>query len=130
MSHVKFVHWTARMPNSDKLCNNFRAAGTNGRLYFSLSLLAACGSVSCPYRMWSGSKELRLAKESVAPWRRSSAGWMSEKTGRLSVGVGRRHPVTMRKKMPLMTLQTPASYKLTAENIKKYCYALLNVVCV
>ena len=47
--------------------------------------------------MWPGSKELRLAKESVAPWRRSSAGWMSEKTGRLSVGVGRRHPVKMRK---------------------------------
>ena len=28
-----------------------------------------------------------IAKESVAPWRRSSAGWMPEKTGRLSVEV-------------------------------------------
>ena len=42
VSHVKFVHWVARMPNSDKLCNSFRAAGTNGRLDLSLSLLAAC----------------------------------------------------------------------------------------
>ena len=97
MSHVKFVHWVARMRNSDKLCNSFRAAGTNGRLEFSLYLQAARGSVTCPCKMWPGSKELRLAKESVAPWRRSSAGWMPERTERLSVGVGRRHPVTMRK---------------------------------
>ena len=95
VSHVKFVHWAVRMSNSDKLCNSFRVAGANGCLDFSLSLLAACGSVTCPSRMWPGSKELRLAKESVAPWRRSSAGWMPERTGRLSVGVGRRHPVTM-----------------------------------
>ena len=56
------------MPNSDKLCNNFDAAGTNGRLDFNLSLLAVCGSVSWPCRMWPGSKELLLAKENVAPW--------------------------------------------------------------
>ena len=85
------------MPDSDKLCNSFRAAGTNGRLDFSLSLLAARGSVACPCRIWSGFKELRLAKDSATPWRRSSAGWMRERTGRLSVGVGRRHPVTMCK---------------------------------
>ena len=97
MFHVNFVHWAARMPNSDKLCDSFRALGTNGRLDFSLSLLAACGSVTWPCRMWPGSKELRLAKESVAPWRRSSAGWMPESTERLSVGVGRMHSMTMRK---------------------------------
>ena len=97
MSHVKFVHWAARLPNSDKLCNSFRAAGTNGRLDFSLSLLAACGSVICPCRMLPESKELRLGKESVACGRRSSAGWMSKRTGRLSVGVGHKHPVTIRK---------------------------------
>ena len=97
VSHVKFVHWAAWMPNSDKLCNSFRAAGTNGRLDLSLSLLLAFGSVSWPCKMQPGSKELRLAKESVTPWWRRSADWMPEKTGRLSVGVGRRHPVTMRK---------------------------------
>ena len=85
------------MPNSDKLCNSFRAAGTNRHLDFSFSLLAACGSVSCPCRMWPGPKELRLAKESVAPWQRTSASWMPERTGRLSVGMGRRHPVAMCK---------------------------------
>ena len=97
MSHVKFVQWAARMRNSDKLCNSFCATGTNGRLDFSLPLLAVCGSVSWPCRMWPGSKKLRLAKENVAPWRRSSAGWMPERSGRLSVRVGRRHPVTMHK---------------------------------
>ena len=97
MSHLKFVYWAARMPNSDKLFNSFHAAGANWCLDFSLSLPAACGSVSWPCRMWPGFKELQLAKWSVAPWRRSSVGWMPEETGRLSVGVGRRHPVTMRK---------------------------------
>ena len=38
-----------------------------------------------------------LTKESVAPKRGSSAGWMPERIGRWSVGVERRHPVTMRK---------------------------------
>ena len=72
--HVKFVHLAARMPKPDKLCNNFRTAGTNGCLDCSRSLLEACNPVSWPCRMWPGSKELRLAKESGAPWRRSSAG--------------------------------------------------------
>ena len=97
VSHVKFAHWSAWMPNSIKLCNSFRAPGTNGCLDFSLSLLAACGSASWPCRMWPGSKELRLAKENGAPWRQSLARWMPERTGRLSVGVGLRPPVTMRK---------------------------------
>ena len=35
--------------------------------------------------------------KSVAPIRRSSAGWMSGSIGRWSVGVGRRHSVIMRK---------------------------------
>ena len=47
--------------------------------------------------MWPGTKELRLAIQSVAPWRGSSVGWMSEKAGRLSVGVERRHRVALRK---------------------------------
>ena len=34
------------------------------------------------------------ARDSVAPLRRSSAGWMPARIGRLSVGVGCRHPVT------------------------------------
>ena len=38
-----------------------------------------------------------MARESVAPWRRSSVGWMPERTGRQTDGGGRRHPVTMRK---------------------------------
>ena len=38
-----------------------------------------------------------LAKKSVAASQRSSAGLMPEGTGKLSIGVGRRHSVTMRK---------------------------------
>ena len=39
----------------------------------------------------------RPARDSVAPLRRSSACWMSARIGRLSAGVGRRQPVTIRK---------------------------------
>ena len=66
VTNIKFVHWAAQMPNSDKLCNSFRAAGANGCIDFSLSLLAACGLVNWPCKMWPGSKELRLAEKSIA----------------------------------------------------------------
>jgi len=39
----------------------------------------------------------RRARESVAPLRRSSAGWMHARTGSLSAGVGRMQPVTIPK---------------------------------
>jgi len=35
--------------------------------------------------------------DSVLPSRRSSAGWMPARIGRLIAGVGRRHPITVRK---------------------------------
>ena len=38
-----------------------------------------------------------LAKESVAPSRRSSAGWMTESMGKWFIVVGRRHPMTLRR---------------------------------
>ena len=43
----------------------------------------------------------RRARDSVAPFRRRSAGWMPARMGK-SAGVGRRHPVTVRK-APSMT---------------------------
>ena len=96
MFHLAFVHWATRVPIVDRLSSSFRAAGTNGCLDLSLFLSALCGPTRQPCRIWSGSRELRLARERVAPWRRSSAGWMPESTGRYSVGVGSRHPETMR----------------------------------
>ena len=97
MSHFVFVHWAARTSISERLSRDFRAAGTNERLDFNLSLRTSCDSCNWPCKMWSGSRELRMARESVAPWRRSSVGWMPERTGRQTDGGGRRHPVTMRK---------------------------------
>ena len=54
------------------------------------------GQVSAEWSRCSGSMA-RRARESVAPVWRSSAGWMPARIGRLSAGVGRRHPVRVRK---------------------------------
>ena len=48
-------------------------------------------------RLHSQGSMARRARDSVAPMRRWSAGWMPERVGRLSAGVGCRHPVTIRK---------------------------------
>jgi len=72
------------------------AAGTNGCLDLRRRAFALEGRVSVEWSRWPGSI-VRRARDSVAPLRRSSAGWMPARIGRLSTGVGRRHPVTIRK---------------------------------
>ena len=73
-----------------------RAAGTNGCLDFMRRASALDGRVSAKWSRCPGSMA-RRARDWVAPMRRSSAGWMPARVGRLSAGVGRRHPVTIRK---------------------------------
>ena len=92
-----FVHSEVRMPSLARLSKRFRAAGTNGCLDLSLTWRVSEDPLKRPYKIWLGSRDPRWPKESVAPIRRSSAGWMPESTGKWSVGVGRRHPVTMLK---------------------------------
>jgi len=72
------------------------AAGTNGCLNLRRRASALNGQVSAEWSRWPGSMA-RRTRDSVAPLRRSSVGWMSARIGRLSAGVGRRHPVTIRK---------------------------------
>ena len=74
-----------RMSSSDKLSNSFHTAGTNGRLDVSLLWRASCCPTNCACSTWSGSWIARFAKESVAPNRRNSAGWMPAKTGKSSL---------------------------------------------
>jgi len=80
---------------SDKL-RSCCAADTNGCLDLRRPAFALDERVSaewnrCPDSMaWS-------VRDSVAPLRRSSADWMPARIRRLSAGVGRRHPVTIRK---------------------------------
>ena len=95
--HLWFVYSEARMPSPARLFKRFRAAGTNVHLYLSLFWRASEDPLKRPYKIRSGSRDSRWAKESVAPSPRSSAGWMLENMGKWSVGVGRRHPVTTRK---------------------------------
>ena len=46
----------------------------------------------------------RRARDSVAPLRQSSAGWMPAGIWRLSAGVGRRHPVAVRKAFGILMI--------------------------
>jgi len=80
---------------SDKLMSCY-AAGTNGCLDLRRRAFALDGQVSVEWSSCPGPMA-RRARDSVAPLRRSSAGWMPVRIGRLSAGVGRRHPVTIRK---------------------------------
>ena len=72
------------------------AAGTNGCLDFRRRAFALDGRVSAKWSRCPSSMAPR-ARDSVAPTRRSSAGWMPVRVGRLSAGVGRMHPITIRK---------------------------------
>ena len=72
------------------------AADTNGCLDFRRRASALDGRVSAEWSKFPGSMA-QCARDSVAPLRGSSAGWMPGRMGRLSSGVGRRHLVTIRK---------------------------------
>ena len=72
------------------------AAGTNGCRDLSGCWVPLKERVSLGWsRYWSS--KARRASARVTPSRRSPAGYMPAKTGKLSVVVGRRHPVKMRK---------------------------------
>ena len=103
--HSAFHYWSAHCAArmlllSDELMRCC-AAGTNGRLDLRRRAFALDGWVSAEWSRCAGSMA-RRARDSVAPLRRSSAGWMPATIGRLSTGVGRRHPVTEIRKASLM----------------------------
>ena len=89
---------------ADKLCDNFRTAGSNGCLNFSL-LASSLPLSQLAMQNVEGFKELRLTKETVAPWQQRLADWMLEGSGRLSVGVRHRHPVIMHKACTALSRQ-------------------------
>jgi len=88
-------HCAARVLLPEKLMSCC-AAGTNGCLDLRRRASALNGRVSADWSRCPGSMA-RLPSYSVAPLRQSSAGWMPVRIGRLTAGVGRRHPVTIRK---------------------------------
>ena len=100
-NHYALHWWSAQcavrmlLSSSDALMSCC-AANTNGCLNLRWRAFAPGGQMSAEWRRCPGSMA-RRAGDSVAPLRRSSAGWMPARIGRLSAGVGRRHPVTARK---------------------------------
>ena len=71
-------------------------AGTNMCLDLSWRTILLDGQVRAEWSRCPCFRGYR-ARDSVAPLWRSPAGWMPARIGRLSTGVGRRHPVTIRK---------------------------------
>ena len=69
---------------------------TNGCLHLRHHALALDRQMSAEWSRFSGSMA-QCAKDSVAPLQWSLAGWMPARIGRLSSGVGCRHPVTIHK---------------------------------
>ena len=98
--HSAFHWWCAHcaasmLVLSDELMSCCMA-GTNGCLdlrhrAFALDERVSIERSRCPDSM------ARRVRDSVTPMRRSSARWMLARIGRLTAGVGRRHPVTIRK---------------------------------
>ena len=80
--HLCFVHLEARMPNLARLSKRFRAAATIPGVWILVSL---------------GEYLSTHLKDHTRYNRQSSAGWMPESIDRWSVGMERRHQVTMRK---------------------------------
>jgi len=72
------------------------AASTHGCLDLRCCAFLLDGQVSAE---WSGCQGFmgRRARDSVAPLRRSSVGWMPARIGRLSACEGHRNPVTVHK---------------------------------
>ena len=66
------------------------------KIFFLLETLVSIATETTEKNM-IGSRVPLLSKECVAPSRRSSADCMPESSGRLSIRVGRKHLVTMRK---------------------------------
>ena len=85
--HWWSTHWAERMLLSDELMRCC-AASTNGCLDLRRRAFARDGRVSAEWSRCPGSMAQR-SRDSLAPLRRSSAGWMSARIGRLSAGVGR-----------------------------------------
>ena len=99
-AHTAFHCWPAQCAARILLLSNklisYRAAGTNGCLEFRRRATEIDGQVSAEWSRGPGSMA-RRARNSVAPLRLSPAGMMLARIGRLSAGVGHRHPATIRK---------------------------------
>jgi len=77
---------------SDKLIR-CSAAGTNGCLDLRRRAFALDGRVSIEWNRCPGSMAQRVTDR----WLECNERWMLVRIGRLSTGVGRRHPDTIRK---------------------------------
>ena len=86
------------MPSLARLSKRFRAPGTNGRLNLSLTWPVSEDTLKKDHARYDwGPEILGKPKRVSIPFGEAQAGWMPESTGRRSVEVGRRHPITMRK---------------------------------
>jgi len=120
-NHSAFHRWSAQgaallMLLSDQLMSCC-AAGTNGCLDLSRHAFPLSGQESAEWCRCPGSMA-RRARDSVAPLRQSSAGWMPARTGKLCAGAGRRQVWALR-------YQTGAQYSAVEWPVLKGLFATL-----
>ena len=94
--HWWSTHCAARMLLLLEELMRWCVADTNACLDLSRRAFTLDGQVNVEWSTCPGPMA-RRAKDNVPPMRRSSGGWMLARMGGLSTGVGRRHPVTIRK---------------------------------
>ena len=94
--HLVSAQHATLVSDLEKLFKSFSTTGTKGCLDLSSPCSLQGGDKNLLLSMCSGSCA-RRARDSMTRLRRSSVGKISAKTNKLSIGVRRRHPVTMRK---------------------------------
>ena len=110
--------WAARILLLSDRLKSCCAGCTNECLDLGRRAIAPGGHVSAEWIRCPGSMA-RRARNNVAPLRRSSVGWMPARIGRLFAGVGRRHPVTIRK-VSLMVGSTRLVWSLRHQTGAQY----------
>ena len=76
--HLWFVHSEAQMPSLASCPKNSMQLRTNRFLDLSHTWQVSEDPLKRPCKIWSGSRDPLWCKESAAPIRQSSAGWMPE----------------------------------------------------
>ena len=124
MLHLYSAHRATLVTDWMWSLSSSSADGTNGSLYLSSHNCARSKDRTLLYSRYSD-RWARRAWDSTGFWWQSSVGWIPAKINRLSIDMGRKHPVTMRKVLLIQRLCfVILFFKLDCSRV---CFLLLKV---